>query len=64
MARNKYVVRLTYADGTPGISFQPTLTAARAVAREPFHGGRRVSVAEVCERLSNGADHLLETHHP
>jgi hypothetical protein len=53
--RNRYVVRMTYADGAPGIGFHPTLTAARQAAAAPTHGGREVANAEVCECLSSGA---------
>ena len=56
MAKNRYSVRMTYADGTPGLSLHPTLTAAKKAAQEPMHGGLRVTLAEVCERLSNGAE--------
>lgn len=56
MRRHRYLVRLTYGDGTPGISFQTTLAAARAVAYAAEHGGRPIAAAEVLERLSSGAE--------
>jgi len=64
MAKNRYTVRMTYADGTPGLSFHPTIAAATKAAQEPLHGGRRVAVATVCERLSNGAELSRQTFHP
>lgn len=64
MPRNRYAVRMTYADGSPGLSFHPTLTAATRAAQEPLHGGRAVAVAEVRERLSNGAELPVRTFRP
>ncbi len=64
MAKNRYSVRMTYADGTPGLSFHPTLAAATKAAQSPTHGGRRVVVAEVRERLSNGAELPCQTFRP
>ena len=64
MAKNRYSVRMTYADGSPGLSFHPTLAAAKAAAQSPTHGGRQVVIAEVCERLSNGAELTLATFRP
>ena len=64
MAKNRYSVRMTYADGTPGLSFHPTLAAAMKAAQSPTHGGQRVAVAEVCERLSNGAEVPCQTFRP
>ena len=58
MSRNRYMIRMTYADGSPGLAFHPTLTAATKAAQAPTHGGRIVATAEVCERLSNGAETL------
>jgi hypothetical protein len=62
--RNRYVIRMTYADGSPGIAFHATLTGARKAAQEPLHGGRPVAEAEVCEWLSNGAFLGLQVFHP
>lgn len=64
MAKNRYSVRMTYADGTPGLSLHPTLAAATKAAQEPTHGGHRVALAEVCERLSNGAEVPCQTFRP
>ena len=64
MAKNRYSIRMEYADGTPGLSFHDTLTAAKKAARSPTHGGRRVELAVVCERLSNGAEVTIQTFRP
>lgn len=64
MSRNRYMIRMTYADGSPGLGFHPTLTAATKAAQSPMHGGRHVAVAEVCERLSSGAEVPIRTFRP
>lgn len=53
--RNRYAVHMTYADGSPGLAFHPTLAAATAQAQAPTHGGRPLAEAVVCDYLSNGA---------
>lgn len=61
MARHRYSIHMTYADGTPGLAFCRTRAEAFAAAQAPTHGGRPVAVAEVCERLSNGAETTIRT---
>jgi hypothetical protein len=62
--KDRYAVHMTYADGAPGLSFHPTLAAATEAAQMPTHGGRRVVVAEVRERLANGAELTRQTFRP
>ena len=62
--RNRYAIRMTYADGSPSLSLHRTLRDATSAAQEPTHGGRAVAVAEVCEWLSNGAMSTRRTFQP
>lgn len=62
--RNRYVILMTYADGSPGLAFYATLRAATAQAQAPMHGGRPVAEAVVCDYLSSGAMPERRTYRP